>query len=404
MKTLVRLIWGDVDRALLPLLAVTTCGTAAGTTIFPFLGVFAIEKLGASEVQLSIAFLLGAVASVAAGYLGGHLSDYIGRRPILLVTAGAVVALPLGLLFVGHHVYLGLAMIGGFAVFGSMESAAEAALVSDLVAPERREAGYAAFRVAANLGVSFGPPLGGLLLLGSSWHHLFIGVLALAAGAWVVAFRFIPVAGRYTPESAPERGSFAVVRRDRIFLVFVAAMTLASMTYVAFDSLLPISLVTSHGLAPSTWGFLVVVNPIFVTFVQLPLTRRTANVSPAVKLGLAMPLMGLPFLLLSVDDAVPVVALLVVVFVVGEMLWVPTSQTVAAELAPADIRGAYMGVYGSSAQVAWALTPFVGLQIRHGFGDSVMWDCVAGLSIVAAVAGAGAARRLPGRRVASPPR
>ncbi len=285
-----------------------------------------------------------------------------------------------------------------------MENAAEGALVSDLVAPDRREAGYAAFRVASNLGVSFGPPLGGLLLLGSAWPHLFLGVSLLAAGAWVVAFRFVPGGGRFKPETAPQRGSFAVVRRDRIFLVFVAAMTLASMTYVAFDALLPISLVTSHGLAPSTWGFLVVVNPIFVTFVQLPLTRRTTRVSPAVKLAVAMPLMGFPFLLLSVDDAVPVVALLVVVFVVGEMLWVPTSQTVAAELAPADIRGAYMGVYGSSAQVAWALTPFAGLQIRHALGDSAMWDCVAALSLVAAVAGAGAARQLPGRRVASPPR
>ncbi len=402
MRTIVRLIWGDVDRALLPLLAVATCGTAAGTTVFPFLGVFALQRLGASEVQLSLAFLLGAIASVAAGYLGGHLSDHIGRRPILLLTAGALVVLPLGLLLVGHHVYLGLALIGGFAVFGSMESAAESALVSDLVAPERREAGYAAFRVASNLGVSFGPLLGGVLLIGRSWPHLFAGVFALATGAWVVAFRFIPSAGRYKPESAPERGSFAVVRHDRPFLVFVGAMTLASMTYVAFDALLPISLVTSHGIAPSTWGFLVVVNPIFVTFVQLPLTRRTAGVPPALKLAVAMPLMGLPFALLRFDDAIPVVVLLVAVFVLGEMLWVPTSQTVAAELAPADIRGAYMGVYGSSAQVAWALTPFVGLQIRHGFGDAAMWDCVAGLSLVAAAAGALVARRLPGRRVGSP--
>jgi predicted MFS family arabinose efflux permease len=398
VRTLVRLIWGDVDRALLPLLAVATCGTAAGTTMFPFLGVFALEKLGASEIELSIAFLGGAIASVAAGYLGGHLSDHIGRRPILLTTAAAIVALPLALLAVGHHVVVGLAIISLVGVFGSMESAAEAALISDLVAPERREAGYAAFRVASNLGVSFGPLLGGLLLLGRSWSHLFGGVAVLAAGAWIVAFRFIPSGGRYKPESAPQRSSFAVVRRDRVFLVFVGAMTLASMTYVAFDALLPISLVTSHHVAPSTWGFLVVVNPIFVTLVQLRLTRRTSKVSPALKLAVAMPLMGLPFVLLAVDDAIPVVVALVVVFVIGEMLWVPTSQTVAAELAPADIRGAYMGVFGSSAQVAWALTPFVGLQVRHAFGDGAMWDCVAGLSLVAAAAGAGAAGHVRRRR------
>ena len=41
-----------------------------------------------------------------------------------------------------------------------------------------------------------------------------------------------------------------------------------------------------------------------------------------------MPLMGLPFLLLNVDGSAPVIALIIVVFVTGEMLWVPTSQAV----------------------------------------------------------------------------
>jgi predicted MFS family arabinose efflux permease len=41
-------------------------------------------------------------------------------------------------------------------------------MVADLLPPERREAGYASVRVANNLGVCFGPPLGGLLLLGNA--------------------------------------------------------------------------------------------------------------------------------------------------------------------------------------------------------------------------------------------
>ena len=59
-----------------------------------------------------------------------------------------------------------------------------------------------------------------------------------------------------------------------------------------------------------------------------------------------MPLMGVPFLLLNVNGSAPVIALVIVLFVIGEMLWVPTSQAVVAALAPADIRGAYMGVFG----------------------------------------------------------
>ena len=74
-----------------------------------------------------------------------------------------------------------------------------------------------------------------------------------------------------------------------------------------------------------------------------------------------MPMMGVPFLLLNVNGSAPVIALVILIFVLGEMLWVPTSQAVVAALAPADIRGAYMGVFGGTWSVGWALTPFLGL-------------------------------------------
>jgi len=56
---------------------------------------------------------------------------------------------------------------------------------------------------------------------------------------------------------------------------------MSSATYVAFETVLPISLVGSHGYSSSTWGFLVVVNPLLVTFFQLRLTERLRPVPAA---------------------------------------------------------------------------------------------------------------------------
>ena len=42
-------------------------------------------------------------------------------------------------------------------------------------------------------------------------------------------------------ETPPERGSLGVIRRDHAFLVFMGSSILASMTYVGFETLLPIS-------------------------------------------------------------------------------------------------------------------------------------------------------------------
>jgi hypothetical protein len=55
-----------------------------------------------------------------------------------------------------------------------------------------------------------------------------------------------------------------------------------------------------------------------------------------------------------------------------------------------------MGFFGSSWAVAWALGPFLGLQVRGHWGDTTMWAATASISVLAGIAGAAAVR---GRRV-----
>ena len=390
---LFRLVWGgDVDRALRPVLAVSFAGSVAGSSVFVFLGIWAIKQLHAGQSRLAVAYLVGALLSVVTGYVGGHWSDKIGRRPLILIGWGTELLFPLGLLFVGHHVYLGLALLAGLPAFGSLGGAADQAMIADLVAPDRQEAAYASVRVASNFGVTIGPPIGGLLLIGGHWSHLFIGTFVLSAIAAAIAFRYIPSGGAFAPEGPPGRGSLRVILRDYPFLLFLVFALAAQMTYLATDTLFPISATTTHHLSPALWGGIVILNPLLVTFFQLRLIRWSSPIRPAVKLGLAMPLMGLPFLLLNVNGSAPVIALIIVIFVTGEMLWVPTSQAVVSGLAPADIRGAYMGAFGGMGSVAWAVTPFLGLEVRHAYGDAKMWWCVAGVGVLAGVLGALAAR------------
>ncbi|HST18477.1 MAG TPA: MFS transporter [Gaiellaceae bacterium] len=393
MRSFARLVWGgDIDRALRPVLAVALAGSIAGSAVFPFLGIWAIKELGASQPQLALAYLAGAALSGLTGYVGGHWSDKIGRRPLILLGWGFEALVPLALLAVGHSVVAGLTLLALLPAVGSLGGAADQAMVADLVAPERQEAGYAAVRVASNLGVTIGPPIGGLLLIGGHWSHLWIGGFVMAAVAAGIAFRFIPHRGAYAPSGPPKRGSFAVIIRDHPFLLFMFSSVFATMTYVATETLLPISATTTHNLAPAAWGILMIVNPLLVTLFQLRLTRWTSSVPAWVKLGVAMPLMGVPFLLLNVNGSAGVIAFVILLFVTGEMLWVPTSQAVVAALAPADIRGAYMGAFGSTWSVGWALTPFLGLQVRHAYGDATMWMCVAFVGVIAGITGAVAAR------------
>jgi MFS family permease len=388
LKRIVRLIWGDdVEPEIRPLLYVGLAGSLGASSMWTFMGIWAIDKLGASSSSLAVALLVGACLAATTGYVAGHLSDRIGRRPLIL--AGWAILSVYELLFVavGERTTLGLVVLAGAGMAGSIGWAATQAFVADLVPRERHESAFASLRVANNLGVVGGPVLGGLLLL-VSWTTLFLGVSVLTASVFLLAWRLLPRRGAYAPEEKPERGSFAVIRRDHVFALFLLSTALAYIVYVAYETVLPISLVDTHGLAPSTWGFLVILNPLMVTLFQLRLTRWTSGVSPLLKLAIAIMLMGLPFLVLSVSAAVPVVLAVIFVFVIGEMLWVPTSQAVAAGLAPVDLRGAYLGAFSSMGAVGFALAPFTGLLVRDAAGDTAMWGFFAAMSIVGGAVGA----------------
>ena len=389
---LLRLIWGDdVEPALRPLLIVGFAGSLAGSACWTFIGIWAIDELDASSSQLGLYFVAAAVISASTGYLGGHVSDHLGRRPVILAGWGLMAFVPLTWTLVDDYM-TALPLLLLLSLFGPVAMGATQALVADVVPPERHEHSYASLRVASNLGVTLGPPIGGALLLTGNYDVLWIGVTCIGALVLVLAWRLLPARGEYAPDEPPARGSFGVIRRDGAFLLFLAAMVLAHLVYFAYEAVLPITAVDSYGLTPAAWGFLVIVNPLLVTIFQMRLTRRVERYPAAPKFAIAMLLMGWPFLLLSVNASVAVIAVVIVIFVLGEMLWIPTSQAIAAGLAPADLRGAYMGAFASTSSAGFALGPFFGLQIRGELGDTAMWTFFAGTAVVGAILGVVACR------------
>jgi predicted MFS family arabinose efflux permease len=142
----------------------------------------------------------------------------------------------------------------------------------------------------------------------------------------------------------------------------------------------------------------VIINPLLVTLFQMRVTRWVAGYAGGAKLVSAMLLMGGSFLLLLLSGSVGMFVLSMFVFVVDEMLWVPTYQAIVAALAPEDVRGAYMGAFGSTGAFGFALGPFIGLQLRGAYGDDAAWYFFAAVSIAAAATGAAAVRGAAHRR------
>ena len=372
--SLQRVLGAEIDRDLLPVLAVTFVSQLALSAHFIFQGIYAIRELGASPGTFAWALLAEAALTMFAGYLGGHLSDRYGRRRVMLLSwsgqAAALVALASAS---GLWTGLGLIVLAG--LLGGPGRAAAAALIADLVPQERQEAGYAAQRVAENLAVVTGPPAGGLVLLSGSWPALFVGAAALVAVAVAMGARLLPERPPHAPDRRGADGErpLALIRRDHAFMLFMVASTLASLAFIASETVLPIAAVTLYGLSPSTWGLIAGLNPLAVVLFQMRITRWTQFVPVVHKLTAAMALMGAPLLLLPLDRGLQLIAAVILIFVIGEMLWVPSSQAIVARLAPAEVRGAYMGAVSSAGAAAFALGPLIGLQLLERVGDTAMW-------------------------------
>src|SRR5918912_3525826 len=190
---LFRLIWGgNVDRPLLPLLAVDTIGSLGGAMGWTFIAIWAIKKLHAGQGALGTAFLISAMLGLLSGYIGGDLSDRLGRKPLIVVSWFLQALLVLSFAAVGTNERFGLALLCLGGLFWQMGRSADQALIADLIHPERREAAYASIRVGNNLGTTLGPPLGGALLAVASWGALFVGSAAICALTLVIAVRYLP--------------------------------------------------------------------------------------------------------------------------------------------------------------------------------------------------------------------
>ena len=392
-----RLRRGVLGRALEPrvraVAAFSLIYSASFSTFWGYVGVFALEGLHWRSSRVGLLFLVEAPMGAAANYLSGHLSDRIGRRrPIILSFLASSVNMT-ALAVVGGHAALAFGLIALQGVTGAPAYSLDRVVVADLVREEDgRELAYATVRVAGNLGAFAGPPLAALLISAGGWTAFLFGIAGLGlAGATITAV-LLPETGGRRPRDLTKPGSPRLIASDRPFLLLLLSTMLGFFVYCGFETVLPVIAVSSYGLPAPTWGLLVAIGPMLVVLGQIRLTLAGSRIPAARRMSAGLLCMGLPFLIFILAHAVIVIAFVIAVFVVGEMVWMPTSQMLAAELSPAHARGAYLGAVGATTGVAWTITPFIALQLRTHVGVASVWIFIAAVALAAVAAGLAAVR------------
>lgn len=152
----------------------------------PLLLIYVQDQFAADLWYLALAFLpAGLVFGFLPGYLG-HLSDRVGRMPLMVV---GLIGSGVMSLVLPHTPHLGWFIVccTGKAVGIVMASPAQKALLGDLTGSEERGTGYGLYAFASSLGGAIAPPLGGWLYdtVGHGAPFYANGVLLLAGALWV---------------------------------------------------------------------------------------------------------------------------------------------------------------------------------------------------------------------------
>jgi MFS family permease len=67
------------------------------------------------------------------------------------------------------------------------------------------------------------------------------------------------------------------------------------------------------------------------------------------------------------------------------MILMPGSSAYAAEIAPPERRGEYMGLYTMSFSIAFSLGPFLGAEILQRWGSHVLWTTAFASGIISTI-------------------
>ena len=348
--------------------------TVGASMIWPFLMLYVSEKLQAPLTTVGgLVALNAAVGVISLFFIGGPITDKVGRKGVMVFSLIAN-----GLAYVAMSQ---ASSLPAFAILMSVTGAVNPlyrvggdAMMADLIPPEKRADAYALLRLSNNVGVAIGPAVGGVLATASysiAFYCAAAGMITYGLLLALFARETLPAEAAHARADA--FGGYGKVVRDRRFMPFVGAMTLTQMCAALMWILMAVYAKKNYQVPENLYGLIPTTNALMVVLFQVAITQITKRHPPLKALTV-----GAVFYAVGVGS----VALArgfwgfwmsMVIMTVGELILMPTSSTYAANLAPADMRGRYMSIYGLSWSAALGIAPVMGGFMSDTLGPVTTW-------------------------------
>lgn len=359
-----------------------------GTFVVPFLTIY-LTRRGFSAKEAGVAFGAYGVGRIAAAVLGGYLADTIGRRNTILISMLSTAATML-LLSQAESLAAIAMLIALVSLTGEMYVPACAAMLADLTPPHQRVTAFSTYRMAFNAGWAFGPAAAAFIAA-HSFTWLFIGDAISSLLFAVIAWKWLPKTRSAMKEAGWSESVGVIVRDERFRQVALATLFIGLALHQTVSTF---GLhVTSLGFSDAVYGTLLSFNGLLVLCCELSLTRVTSRYPARLMMATGYLLMGLALTLNMVAHSVPGLFVVMAVLTLGEMTFAPVATAYVSSLAPANMRGRYIGGWAMANSLSMALAPNLGMAL-FGWRPDWLWMACGVTATLAAIV---IARNLTGR-------
>jgi len=361
-----------------------------GTLLFPFFALYITAKFNVGMLEAGILLGMSSLFGLIGGMFGGALTDKFGRKRLILfgLVFSAVSTLAFGLVNDIKVLYPLVIVVG---LLSSISHPAHEAMIADILPEKKRQEGFGILRVVANFSWIIGPAIGGFLANINYFYLFAIDSIISCIVALIIA-RTIPET-KPEPHAHEESQSFLqtftgyrFVLRDTAFISFIIANITMLIVYQQMYGSLSVYIRDFHGLTPQHYGWLMMTSAITVVLFQFWLTRTIKHRPPFLMMAFGTVFYAIGFLLFGFFTTFVLFALNIIIITIGEMIVVPTSQSLVAGFAPEDMRGRYMAIAGLSWAIPSTIGPGLAGYIMDNYNPNLVWyigGALCGLSVLA---------------------
>jgi MFS family permease len=344
-----------------------------GGFVIPFLTLYLTAQRAIPVTTATLMVSLFGAGSFLAQLSGGELTDRLGRRPVMLMSFFIT---PIFMVALGLAKELMLISICTFIVgfFMDLYRPAVGAAIADLVPPESRTRAYGYNYWAINLGAAVAPLLAGLIA-DYNFLILFVGdAVTTALFGFIVLFgiRETRPAEVQHASHAPLSERISQLKRAPILLIFSLITLFFGIVYMQGNVTLPLDM-QADGLGPRDYGVAIAVNGALIILMTIPVSNMAAKWPRFETVAVAAVLMGLGFGATALATDLPLFALSVAIWTLGEIAATSVSPAIIADLSPVQLRGLYQGIFGAAWGLSYFLGPLAGGWVYDRWGSNTLW-------------------------------